>query len=80
VAAPGPDTDRAMTHQHKRTKQRTCEGKRRHESRAAALGHLASLRRQGAFVALMEPYRCPFCTPAGGSGVWHVGHRKRGRR
>lgn len=56
-----------------KTKNRGCNGKVRHETRAEAKAHLWSMVRRGAFVLWLNVYRCKHC------GHFHVGHRP-GRR
>lgn len=56
------------------TQARTCDTKRRHDTKADALAHRAALIRGGASRLLMVVYRCRFCRG------WHVGHRARRRR
>lgn len=47
--------------------ERSCEGKRAHETREAANQAAALLRRRGDVV---QCYHCVWC------GCWHVGHRR----
>ncbi len=51
----------------KHFRERSCEGKRAHETRDAADQAAAVLRRRGDVV---QCYRCAWC------GAWHVGHRR----
>ncbi|SFF11932.1 hypothetical protein SAMN05216251_108241 [Actinacidiphila alni] len=48
------------------TRARSCDGKRRHQDRAAALAHRASLLALGD--TRVTVYACRHC------GAWHVGH------
>jgi hypothetical protein len=68
-----------MTHQHKRTRARTCAGKIRHTTKGAALAQLRDMAGRGLVVNNMEPYRCPYCSKPRQPAVWHVGHRRRGK-
>jgi len=56
------------------TKNRMCEGKHRHPTRAEALAHIGSLVRRGAHGGRLNAYKCPHCDG------FHVGHRPRRRR
>ena len=56
-----------------RTAARCCEGKRRHDTRAKAGDHLATLARAGANYHRLEAYRCRHCDG------FHVGHRPKPR-
>lgn len=51
----------------KHVRERSCEGKRAHETRDAAGRAAAVLRRRGDVV---QCYRCVYCNQ------WHVGHRR----
>lgn len=53
------------------TKTRSCEGKKRHPSRAAARVHMHALITKGA--APLNVYKCRYCQ------AWHVGHIRRYR-
>lgn len=58
-----------------KSKGRSCAGKRRHPSKAAAKSARASLVRSGlAYPGQMSVYACAHC------GGWHVGHKPRRRR
>lgn len=57
-----------------RTQARSCTGKQRHHSKAAADAHRAALIRSGGSRLVIVVYRCPHCRG------WHVGHRSRRRR
>lgn len=51
-------------------RRKACEGKVRHESSAAAMRHIRSLRRQGdLYTGPLNAYRCEFCRG------YHIGHR-----
>lgn len=55
--------------------ERSCQGKKPHPTRQAALDAMQSLARyRGAHLASMHVYRCPHCA------TWHVGHRIGSRR
>jgi hypothetical protein len=69
-----------MARSAKPTRQRACEGKQAHPTRAAAVAHLKALQRSGAWTWQMCEYRCRFCTKPCQPSVWHVGHRPGSRR
>jgi hypothetical protein len=50
------------------TRGRSCDGKKAHPTREAALDHFYRLVRAGAAPAGLSVYRCRFC------GSYHVGH------
>lgn len=56
-----------------RTRARSCDGKRRHDTKAAAEDQLWALRRAGTARGSMGAYRCRHCDS------WHVGHKPRKR-
>jgi hypothetical protein len=56
----------------RRSRDRACEGKQGHDTRAQAQAHMHNLIRKGN--VLLEVYRCPWCDK------YHVGHRSRGRK
>lgn len=59
-----------------RTKARMCDGKKRHQSKRAAIEAMRALiRTVGANPSQLNVYRCPHC-----DGGWHVGHRERRRK
>jgi hypothetical protein len=53
------------------TKRRSCDGKRRHESKKAANKHVIEMKRKYA-ARRLHSYHCKFCDG------WHVGHKPRG--
>jgi hypothetical protein len=68
-----------MTHQHRRTRARACEGKIRHPAKAGALAQLRDMAARGSYVADMEAYRCPCCSQPRQPAVWHIGHKRQGK-
>jgi hypothetical protein len=57
-----------------RTYERSCRGKQRHPTRAAAHAQLVHLvRTAGALYGRYQTYRCVWCDG------WHIGHRSRYR-
>lgn len=54
-----------------RNREKQCEGKKRHDSHAAAGRFLHWLRKRKKVeeAKLMHPYKCPHC------GYWHLGHK-----
>ncbi len=53
-----------------RTKGRSCEGKRRNDTKDQALHQIATLvANRGARASSYRAYQCRWC------GCWHVGHR-----
>jgi len=60
---------------HKTGKGRSCDGKKRYESKAAANAQIDSMYKAKMAITRMVPYECKYC------GGWHVGHsRFRGKR
>lgn len=49
-------------------RRRACSRKIRHETEAAARGHIGQLHKRKGWQGHMNAYRCSFC------GGWHVGH------
>lgn len=60
-----------MTSRRKQ-RRRSCEGKRRHADKQAAMFHLVLLRQSGS-PGRLNVYLCRFCKG------WHVGHLARTR-
>lgn len=55
-----------------RRHERTCEGKRRYDTRGAAFYALKQMvAAKGAVLGQMETYKCRAC------GMWHFGHKMR---
>lgn len=52
-------------------RRKSCEGKRRYESRQEARWWLSRYTAERGYAGHMNVYRCQFC------GGWHMGHAKR---
>jgi len=49
-------------------RKKSCDGKRRHDSRSEAIDHKMQMVKGGGSVGELWVYQCQFC------GKWHVGH------